>query len=118
MYNFFYVFSDWIIVWYILYQQQIINYNPKIVILLGFVENIISFIFLCKYSTNIKKYYKLVIHFIIKIFMFSSLTYTNYELKDFTFGLILYIIYNIWLKITFNINVIEFYVQKIENYKL
>jgi Ca2+/Na+ antiporter len=117
MYKLFYSFSDWIIIWYILYQQKIIDYNPKFAILIGIVENIISLIFLCKYSSDIIKYKIIVIHFIIKLLMFSSLSNTKYILKDIIFTLILYIIYNIWLKITFNKNITKFYIQKLENYK-
>ena len=49
--------------------------------------------------------------------MFSSLSDTNYQLNDFIFAFILYIIYNIWLKLTFNKYITEYYIQKIENYK-
>jgi hypothetical protein len=118
MYKLFYLFSDWIFIWYILYRLQLINNNPKIFIIFGIIENIISLIYLCKYTSNIKKYYILIIHFIIKILMIISLSDTQIVFNDFIFGLILYIIYNIWLKIKYNKYITEFYIEKLTHNKL
>ena len=37
-------FSDWIIIWFILYEFKIIKYNPKFAVLFGIIDNIIGFI--------------------------------------------------------------------------
>jgi hypothetical protein len=33
------VFSYWIFAWYLLYMAKIIKYSPKLVIVLGIIEN-------------------------------------------------------------------------------
>ena len=116
MYKFF--FSDWINIWFILYKFNIINFNPKIVILIGIIENIICLGYLFKLNINNIKYYKkLVIYFIIKLVTFYLLQDTNYKLNDFMAGIVLYIIYNIYLKLFFNESIIEYYKDRLDYYE-
>ena len=54
-------------------------------------------------------------HFIIKFIMFYLLQNTQYNFNDFIAGIILYIIYNIYIKIFYKQTIIEFYNNKIKN---
>jgi hypothetical protein len=105
----FYYFSDWIIIWYLLYQLKIIKFNPKIAIILGIIENII---FLIKNYKKKCKNIKLNLHFSIKLLMFYSLRDTEYNINDFNFAIILYISYNIFLKIKYKKSILEYYFSK------
>ena len=59
----------------------------------------------------------LVIHFIIKILMLFSLENSVIAINDLNFFIILYIIYNFWLKKIHNQTIIEHYKIRIDNYK-
>ena len=110
-----YFFSDWIIIWFILYKFDIIKYNPKLFILLGISENIFWFILFFKYNKlNNYKFIVLVVHFIIKFAMFNSLKDTIITKDDITFSILLYIVYSIWLKKTHKTSNMEHYKFRIK----
>ncbi len=109
----FYHFSHWLYAWFILYYFKIIKFNPKILILVGIIENIICYILVSKNLKHLKNLTLPIIEFIIKLFIFYNLRNTKYKMKDFIAGIILYIIYNILIKIIFNQNILEFYNSKI-----
>jgi hypothetical protein len=109
----FYHFSHWLYAWFILYYLRIVKFNPKIFILVGIIENIICYILLSKNLKHLKNLTLPIIEFIIKLFIFYNLRNTNYKMIDFIAGIILYIIYNILIKIIFNQNILEFYNSKI-----
>lgn len=109
-------FSHWLYAWFILYYFKIIKFNPKILILFGIIENIICYILLSKNLKNLKHLKNLtlpIIEFIIKLCIFYYLRNTKYKMKDYIAGIILYMIYNIFIKIIFNQNILEFYNSKI-----
>ena len=115
----FYFFSDWIVIWFILYKLKTINFNPKIFILLGILENIV---WCFMYSNELNKIKRdviitTIIHFIIKLLMFYSLKDTVIVKNDIIFSIILYGIYMIWLKITHNQTVIDHYSIRMKEVK-
>ncbi len=92
-------FSDWIIIWFILYKLKIVNYNPKFSVLIGLFDNFIKLTYdLIKKKISFeRKYISLIIHIIIKIIEFSLLIDTPFTFPDLVFNLILFIIYVIWV---------------------
>lgn len=92
-------YSDWLIIWFILYKFKIINYNPKFSILLGIIYNFSELIKdLITKKLCFKRYYiTLFIHFIIKITELYFLLDTPFTISDFKFNLLIFIIFNIWV---------------------
>ena len=117
LYNPLFFFSDWIIICFIFYKLGIIKYNPKIVILLGICENIFWLAVIFRNTKKFKMDNVLVIHFIIKILMLFSLENSVIAINDLNLFIILYIIYNFWLKKIHNQTIIEHYKIRIDNYK-
>jgi hypothetical protein len=124
MNNIFVNFSDWILTWFILYKFKIIKYNPKIFILFGIIDNIIGLtIMIIKYKDkiNIKNklydYIEISIHFIIKILMFYSLKNSLYNINDFIGSILIFSIYNIYLKIRYNLTIFELKKRNIQKNK-
>ena len=114
MYNLGYCFSDWIIIWFILYKLEIVKFNPKIFIIFGIIENVISYIYLFSFTDNFqnylkKCYFKLIIHSCIKLIMLFLLIDTTFESTDFFAGLILYFIYNIYIKLIYDQSIYDYY---------
>jgi len=102
-----YYFSDWIIIWYLLYQLRIINYNPKIAVIIGIIENIIFLIIYNKKNNS-----KLNINCVIKLLMLYTIKETKFKINDFNFAIFLYILYNIFLKLKYKISILEYYFPK------
>ena len=55
------IFSYWILIWYLLYELNIISYNPKFALILAFVANFYNFYFMFYF----KRYYMLFLFIII-----------------------------------------------------
>jgi hypothetical protein len=91
------IFSYWIIIWYILYELNVITYNPKFFLILAIVITFYNMYFMYYF----KRYYMLltfiIIIFIVKAIPLWTLRNTTINMKDVIAGLILSIIYYIWL---------------------
>jgi hypothetical protein len=92
-----YIFSNWIFVWYILYELSIINYNPKIWLIISLIILIHYIILLIYYKRFYMLFIYVIVNIIIKVLPILSLYNTKIVLKDFIFGIFLFIIYNFWL---------------------
>jgi len=112
-----FVFSYWIFAWYLLYISKITTFNPKFVLLIGLIENLL-YLFLMIYFNN--SLFKIIIFIIINIFIkiipFYTLLNTKYKIKDVIFSFFLFIIYVFWLKINNKLNT-NFYKSLNEVYK-
>jgi hypothetical protein len=97
MLRFDYIFSIWIFIWYILYELYFISYNPKIWIIIALILNFINFLFMLYF----KRFYIAILFLIpvlfLKIIPLWTLRNTKIYMKDFIFGIFLFIIHNIWL---------------------
>ena len=101
-------FSHWIIVWFILYKFKIIKYNPKLFILFGIIDNIISvIIMILNNKKQLYDYIGISVHIIIKFLMFYSLRNSLYTMNDFMGGTLFYLIYNIYLKTRYNLTIFQ-----------
>jgi heme/copper-type cytochrome/quinol oxidase subunit 4 len=95
-----FAFSYWILVWFLLYYNKLISYNPKIWLILALAFVSIVFILLLYYQ-NSSNYVILFVFvsFVIKIIPLWLLRKTSIKSSDFLFGLSLYMFYQIWLHI-------------------
>jgi hypothetical protein len=95
-----YLFSYWIIVWYLLYLFRITYYNPKFVFICGIIVNLIILFFMIYYKTNINVIiFTIFGMFLIKFIPIYTIWNTIIEWKDIFFAFILFFIYIIWLYI-------------------
>jgi hypothetical protein len=95
-----YLFSYWIIVWYLLYFFRITYYNPKFVFICGIIVNLIILFFMIYYKTNTIIILLFIFGmFIIKIIPTYIIWNTNIKGKDILFTFTLFFIYLIWLYI-------------------
>ena len=92
-----YVFSYWILAWYLLYIAKITKYSPKFVLILGIIEN--SFIIF------------ILLNIFIKIIPYYTVRNDKIIKKDIIATIILFIIYCLWLYINTGNNVIEYHIK-------
>ena len=93
-----FIFSYWILFWFICYQIKLIQFNPKNAIIFSIIVNIIMFIFLIYNKSNRYYLFKfLFINTIIKIIPFLLIYKTKTTSKDNYFFLSLLFLYIFWI---------------------
>ena len=94
------VFSYWLFIWYILYKFKFTSYSPKFLLIIGLVDNIVMFIMMLTYGTSYKTIiYFVMINTLIKVIPLYYLRNTSIKMKDVYFGILLFIIFIIWIHI-------------------
>ena len=91
------IFSYWIFAWYILYILKLIHYSPKIWVIIA----LFYILFIIIYMIYKKKIYFTLLFSIMTIITKVIPLYTirndKYNIKDFIFGILLFIIYLCWV---------------------
>ena len=112
-----FVFSYWVLLWYILYELKVIQFNPEPALLLGILENIIYLFFMFFYrnsAINIALF--IIINAAIKVIPLYRLRNTTYGYKDIGFTVFLLILWTLWLKMN-NVNIKTFFTTSFDAIK-
>lgn len=92
------VFSYWIFAWYLLYMAKIVRYKPKLVILLGIIENTFLLIGMILYGSNLRTVLSFIfINTVIKLLPYYSLRHETIRISDWKPTIIVFLIYFFWL---------------------
>lgn len=104
-----YMFSYWIFAAYILFYFHIIPYNPKYILILGVIFNLIQFlIFIWREVSYIRLLLFTFINCCIKIIPIYTLWNTTVTRNDNIFYLELFFVYLIWIFIN-DVNIKKIY---------
>ena len=107
-YRFDFVFSYWILLWFILYECNFTTYNPKFALLIGLLENAIYLLYMIFYKNSISSIWLFVIiNFFIKIVPLYIVANTVIRKRDILFTFCLIVVYIIWLVVN-NVNVYQY----------
>lgn len=94
------VFSYWLFFWYMLYIYKFTQYNPKMLLKIGILENVILLFMMFKFGTKTETIFKFIlINTFIKFIPFYTIINTTIHIKDIIVGIIIFIIYIIWVYI-------------------
>lgn len=92
------VFSYWIFAWYLLYMAKIVKSNPKLVLLLGIIENTALLLGMILYGSNLRTITSfIVINTFIKLLPYYSLRYETIRTSDWKPAIIVFFLYCCWL---------------------
>ena len=92
------IFSYWIFAWYLLYMAKIVSYKPKLVILLGIIDNTIMLLGMIFYGSNLRTILSFIfINVFIKLLPYYSLRRETIRSSDWKPTIILFLIYCVWL---------------------
>jgi len=96
-----FIFSYWIFTWYLLYIAGIVHdYNPKIAIICGIIENLGLLSLMLYYKTRTKiVIFFVVMLFLVKIIPLTTLWNDKLTWKDFIATLFLFVLFLIWREI-------------------
>jgi hypothetical protein len=93
-----FVFSYWIFAWYLLYMAKIVIYRPKLVILLGIIENTILLISMILYGSNLRTISSfIIINTFIKLIPYYSLRHETIRTSDWKPTVIIFLLYCFWI---------------------
>jgi hypothetical protein len=94
------VFSYWIYVWYVLYVFKLIQYSPKLALIIGVIDNIFMFIMMLLYGTSKKTiFYFIIVNTLIKVVPLYYLKNEQIKVTDIYFTCGLFLLFIIWLHI-------------------
>jgi hypothetical protein len=107
--------SYWVLVWYVLYMFNLTKYNPKIwLIILSIGVFLISLMLL--YYNKYESFVSCIgFNIIIKVIPILTIWNTKILMRDFYVGLLLFIIYNLWI-IYINKDIYVIYETMFKNY--
>ena len=91
------IFSYWIVLWYVLYELRFVKYNPKFLLIFALVINIVELFGMLYFKRFFMAFTFLIAITIIKIIPIFLLRNTLIYNEDILFGVMIFIIYNIWL---------------------
>lgn len=91
------LFSNWIILWYILYIIKLIKYNPKGWLIIAFILNFYNIILMVYFNSYYMLFLFIIIISITKIIPIMTLINTKTLMSDYIAGIVLLFIYYCWL---------------------
>jgi len=94
-----YIFSYWILFWYILFILKIINYNPKFIIIIAIIQNSLGLLYKLLFEHILNSFILAIIILFTKIIPLYSIVNTKIKNKDIYFAILLFIFYNFWIYI-------------------
>lgn len=94
-----FVFSYWIIVWYILFIVNLIHYNPKFVLFVALIQNTLGLIYKLFFDSFLVAFILAIIIICMKLIPLYTLYHTKITKKDIYFTIVLFIVYNSWIYI-------------------
>jgi len=97
-----FIFSYWIFAWFLLYFFKITEYNPKYLLLLGVLENLITVIMSFYYKTSIKYIIYFIFIMIVMKIIPLYLSWNNKNnftslRKDLVASISVFVLYSFWL---------------------
>lgn len=112
-----FVFSYWIVFWYICYELRITKYNPIVALYLGLFVNIVILLLMIYYKNS---YYHLLLYcfllLVLKIIPLWRLRNTSYSMKDIYIIFIYYLVYILWMFFN-HVNIISYNNAQLKNIK-
>ena len=98
------LFSNWILIWYILFICQIVKFNPKYFIFFALVVNLFQLLMKFKNESTVKNILVFILLVsIFKLLPFLSILSKDSNMNDILFGILLFFLYLFYLYINYEI---------------
>lgn len=91
------IFSYWVLIWYILYELNLITYNPKFWLIVAIIVNFYNMYFMFYFKRYDMLFLFIIIVTIVKAIPIWTLRNTTLRMNDIIAGFVLFIIYYMWL---------------------
>ena len=97
MLQIYFIFSYWVLLWYLLYEFSFVKYNPKLWLIIILCFNLIQSLVMIYYNKFFMLFLFIFVIFIMKIIPLWTLRNTRININDFIFGVVLFFIYYLFL---------------------
>ena len=95
-----FIFSYWILLWYLAYAVKLTNLSPKFALLIGIIENLALFAFMIYKRTDIDSLLRFGFgNLLIKVLPFYLLRNESIKQSDIIVTFLVFALYNAWLYI-------------------
>ena len=95
-----FIFTYWILIWYLAYAVKFTNLSPKFALLIGIIENLALFAFMIYKRTDIDSLLRFGFgNLLIKVIPFYLLRNEIIKQSDVIVTLLVFALYNAWLYI-------------------
>jgi len=95
-----FIFSYWILIWYLAYLVKFTNLSPKFALLIGIIENLALFVFMIYKRTDIDSLLRFGFgNLLMKVLPFYLLRNEIIIRSDVIVTLLVFALYNAWLYI-------------------
>ena len=102
------VLSYWIFLWFVLYYWKFTQYNPKFLLLLGFIENVIMLLLMFLYNNDIFKITVFIlVNFFIKVLPLYFIWNTVITWTDVYASVGLIVVYCVWVYLRLGATIYE-----------
>jgi hypothetical protein len=113
--QFHYLFSYWIFAWYILYELQLVSYNPKGALMAALLMNMVEMSIMLYYSYS-HLFLFMIIIFIGKVLPLWSVIHIPFYKRDLYASIVLFCIYLLWISIN-KVDVVKIIKLQLHNIK-
>jgi hypothetical protein len=108
-----YIFSYWVLLWFLLYIAKIIHYNPKPLFVFGIFFSVFQIVIMFLYNKEFNYIFAFILaNILMKILPFYFLYKTKVTRQDYYAIAISIFVYITWLKIN-NKNIYKFFIEYI-----
>ena len=95
-----FIFSYWILIWYLAYAVKFTNLSPKFALLIGIIENFALFLFMIYKKTDLNSLLRFGFgNLLIKVLPYYLLRDESIKRSDVVVTLFVFALYNAWLYI-------------------
>jgi hypothetical protein len=92
-----YLFSYWEFLWYILYELNLVSYNPKGALIPALLVNIVLLCIMLYYSYSYTIFFVMAL-ILMKVLPLWSLWNDPYRLKDVYATIVVFVVYLVWIR--------------------
>ena len=101
-------FSYWILTWFFLYYFKIVKSNPKLLILIGLIANVVTLSTIIYYRNSLNLILGfIIVNICIKVIPLYLLRNTRTHTNDILWYVLIFLIYCLWMYLN-GINLIDF----------
>ena len=93
-----FVFSYWILAWYVAYMVKFTDYIPKFVLIVGILENLVVLFYMIRFGSNFRTISRYMgVNAVIKVLPLYTVRNDPIRIKDIVATAVYFLIFTGWL---------------------
>ena len=93
-----FVFSYWILAWYVAYMVKFTDYIPKFVLIVGILENLVVLFYMIRFGSNFRTISRYMgVNAVIKVLPLYTVRNDPIRIKDIIATAVYFLIFTGWL---------------------